>query len=298
MRIGVLDIGSNSVLLLIAEQTAEGWRVLTDQTTITRLAEGFSPSHHLQAEAVARTLRTIQSYLQVCSEARVCRCVAIATAVVREAHNPEAILQPLHALAPDLTVWVLSESEEAELSFLSVSSDPLFRSEGRLAVIDVGGGSVEVCTGMRTPEWSHSFAIGAVRMHEQFGDNLFALQAHLEPLLTLLASCPPAERAVAIGGTGVNLALLAGKHSQFDPAIVHGTCLTLETLREIRTLMLALPERDRRQLPGAEPERARILPIGAFLLEQVLTQLRHDRCFVSIRGARYGVLEQLDRFIG
>lgn len=298
MRIGVLDIGSNSVLLLIAEQTSEGWRVLTDQATITRLAEGFSPNHHLQPEPVERTLRTIRTYLKVCAEARVCRCVAIATAVVREAHNPEALLQPLHALAPNLTVRVLSETEEAELSFLSVSSDPLFRSEGRLAVIDVGGGSVEVCIGARTPEWSHSFAIGAVCMHEQFGDNLFALQAHLEPLMVPLLSSPPTERAVAIGGTGVNLALLAGKYSQFDPSIVHGTCLTLEMLRELRTLLLALPERERRQLPGIEPERARILPIGAFLLEHVLTRLHHDRCFVSIRGVRYGVLEQLDRFVG
>jgi hypothetical protein len=124
MRVGVLDIGSNSVLLLIGERTPSGWRVLTDQTRITRLGEGFGVAKRLQLEAVQRTLRAIDEYLAECRAWQAERIVAAATAVVREASNANAILQPLRErLPPHAEIRVLSEQEEATLSYLSVALD-------------------------------------------------------------------------------------------------------------------------------------------------------------------------------
>lgn len=122
MRTAILDIGSNSVLLLIAERTADGWRILSDQAVITRLGEGFEPDRTLKPKAVQRTLDAIEQYLLQCRLMDVEKLIAVATAVVRKATNPEALLQPLQAIG--CPVRVLSEREEAELSFLAVALDP------------------------------------------------------------------------------------------------------------------------------------------------------------------------------
>ena len=114
MRVGVLDIGSNSVLLLVGERAGAGWRILTDQTRITRLGEGFGEARQLQPEAIARTLQAVDEYLAHCRALQVERVVAAATAVVREASNPDAMVQPLRARLPDYAVLrVLSEADEA-----------------------------------------------------------------------------------------------------------------------------------------------------------------------------------------
>lgn len=122
MRVAVLDIGSNSVLLLIAQRTADRWQVLTDQATITRLGEGFEPDRLLKPQAVQRTLTAIEQYLRQCHTMEVERVVAVATGVVRRAVNREVLLQPLESMG--CSVRVLSEQEEAVLSFLAVAQDP------------------------------------------------------------------------------------------------------------------------------------------------------------------------------
>lgn len=298
MRVGVIDIGSNSVLLLIAEQAGSGWRVLTDQARITRLGEGFNESRVLQPQAVARTLDAVRAYLEVCEAMGATHRVAFGTAVVREARNPEALLEPLRTLAPDMRVWVLTEAEEAELSFLSVACDPKFRGSGALAVVDVGGGSVEVSIGRETLEWSRSFPVGALRLREQFGENPDAVRAHLKTALTPLSEAPPVQSVVSIGGTGVNLALLAGGYVVFEAELVHGAILTQTQLVSLTDRLFALSESQRRALPGIEPERAPLLPIGALILQGVLEKLQQTALRVSVRGVRYGVLERLEQFIG
>jgi exopolyphosphatase/guanosine-5'-triphosphate,3'-diphosphate pyrophosphatase len=128
MKAAILDIGSNSVLLLIGERTPEGWRVLTDQAAITRLGEGFEPDRTLKPRAVQRTLDAIEAYLALCQQMEVERIQAVATAVVRKATNPEILLQPLQLRG--CPVRILSEREEAEMSFLSVALDPAMGQYG------------------------------------------------------------------------------------------------------------------------------------------------------------------------
>lgn len=95
MRVGIIDIGSNSVLLLVGERVESGWRTLIDTARITRLGEGFSAEKRLQPQAIERTLQAIDEYLSVCRALRVERVIAVATAVVREARNQEAFVNAL-----------------------------------------------------------------------------------------------------------------------------------------------------------------------------------------------------------
>ena len=300
MRVGVLDIGSNSVLLLIGERTPSGWRVLTDQTRITRLGEGFDAAKQLQPEAVQRTLQAIDDYLAECRAWQAERIVAAATAVVREASNADALLLPLHErLPPHAEIRVLSEQEEATLSYLSVAlDDELGIGTERLAVIDIGGGSVEVALGqgVQLEAW-HSFPVGAGRIREQYMPSdpphpreVLAAARALDEAFAPLHKLPQPDRVVSIGGTGVNLAMLALGLTAFDPAQVHGVWFNDETPAALLERLLRLSDAERRALPGIEPDRAPLLHVGALILERALFALRREEVQISTRGLRYGIL--------
>ena len=300
MRVGVLDIGSNSVLLLIGERAPSGWRVLTDQTRITRLGEGFGVAKRLQLEAVQRTLRAIDEYLAECRAWQAERIVAAATAVVREASNANAILQPLRErLPPHAEIRVLSEQEEATLSYLSVAlDDTLGIGAERLAVIDIGGGSVEVAVGQGAQrEVWRSFLVGAGRVREQYMPSdpphpreVLAATRALDEAFALLRELPQPDRVVSIGGTGVNLAVLALGLTAFAPARVHGVWFGDETPAALLERLLRLSDAERRTLPGIEPDRAPLLHVGALILERALFALRREEVQISTRGLRYGIL--------
>jgi len=300
MRVGVLDIGSNSVLLLVGERAPSGWRVLTDQARITRLGEGFGAKRQLQPQAVQRTLQVVSEYLAQCRAMRVERVVAAATAVVREARNPDALLQPLREqLPPDAELRVLSGQEEAALSYLSVARDETLGIDAeRLAIIDIGGGSVEVALGQGAQlEVWHSFPVGAGRVRAAYMRSdppspreVLAAVCALDEAFAPLRQLPQPNRGASIGGTGVNLATLALGLTAFDPAAVHGVWFGDETLAALLERLLRLSDAERRTLPGIEPDRAPLLHIGALILERALFALRREEVQISTRGLRYGIL--------
>ena len=303
MRVGVLDIGSNSVLLLVGERTDAGWRVVTDQTRITRLGEGFGTARLLQPEAIERTLRAVDEYLAQCRALRVERVVAVATAVVREAVNPDAILQPLRERLPDDAVLrVLSEADEARLSYLSVALDEtLGVGAAQLAVLDIGGGSVEVALGQgaQVQAW-RSFPVGAGRVREAYMPSdppspreVLAATRALDEAFAPMRELPQPDRVVSIGGTGVNLATLALGLTAFDPAQVHGVWFGDETPAALLERLLRLSDAERRALPGIEPDRAPLLHVGALIVERALFALRREEVQISTRGLRYGILYEL-----
>jgi exopolyphosphatase/guanosine-5'-triphosphate,3'-diphosphate pyrophosphatase len=303
MRVGVLDIGSNSVLLLVGERTDASWRVVTDQTRITRLGEGFGAARLLQPEAIERTLRAVDEYLAQCRALRVERVVAVATAVVREAVNPDAILQPLRERLPDDAVLrVLSEADEARLSYLSVALDEtLGVGAAQLAVLDIGGGSVEVALGQgaQVQAW-RSFPVGAGRVREAYMPSdppspreVLAATRALDEAFAPMRELPQPDRVVSIGGTGVNLAMLALGLTAFDPAQVHGVWFGDETPAALLERLLRLSDAERRALPGIEPDRAPLLHVGALIVERALFALRREEVQISTRGLRYGILYEL-----
>jgi len=303
MRVGVLDIGSNSVLLLVGERAGAGWRIVTDQTRITRLGEGFGAARRLQPEAIERTLQAVDEYLAHCRALQVERIVAAATAVVREAVNPDAILQPLRERLPDYAVLrVLYEADEARLSYLSVALDEtLGVGAAQLAVLDIGGGSVEVALGRgaQVQAW-RSFPVGAGRVREAYMPSdppspreVLAATRALDEAFAPLRELPQPDRVVSIGGTGVNLATLALGLPAFDPAQAHGVWFGDETPAALLERLLRLSDAERRALPGIEPDRAPLLHVGALIVERALFALRREEVQISTGGLRYGILYEL-----
>lgn len=321
MRAGVIDIGSNSVLLLVGERRAAGWHTLLDTARITRLGEGFSQERVLQPHAIQRTLQAVEEYVGICRTLGVERVIAVATAVVREAGNQAAFIDALRACLPATAeTRVLTEYDEARYSFMSVARDPdLFiggnapivqnigasspsQSSGTplLAVIDIGGGSVEIALGRTEVEHWFSFPVGAGRLRETHMPSdppdpreVLATVRFLDETFAPLRALPQPDRVASIGGTGVNLAMLALGLTVFDPSRVHGVWFGDETPAALLERLLRLSDAERRALPGIEPDRAPLLHIGALILERALFALRREEVQISTRGLRYGILWSL-----
>lgn len=296
-RIAAIDIGTNSILLTIVQFEREAIHALTERSRITRLGEGLHTTGRLAEEPMRRSLDALREYLQECNEMGVQTVLAVGTEVLRTATNARLFLQACEQVG--LRVEVISGEREAHLSYLSVVKDPLFaKSCVQLTMLDIGGGSVEVSRGREGQLQSNrSYPIGAVRLTEAFlhsdpptAEQVRTLQAAVEEHLLHEPPLSAGESLVGVGGTFVNLASLQGGYAQLEPERVHGATLTLQQMESLANLLCALPQAERRELPGIEPDRAPVLHAGALVALSAMQCLKTDTLAVSMRGIRWGVL--------
>jgi len=290
----VLDIGSYSVLLLVAERGEGGWVRLYEECAITRLAEGLALSGELTTQAMERTLEACRRLLHTARSFEPEPLLAVGTMALREASNAPRFIEALSNVSVD--VRILSGEEEARYSYLAVARDPTFgrmARDGGLVVVDVGGGSTEIVRA----EAASSLAIGASTLAEGF------LGFGPCPQELVLAACEAADvlfREAAgdaggaictVGATGVNLACVA-RALPFDPDAVHGARLPTATVVELRHRLCSMSPEDRAQLPGLEAGRETVIHAGALILERALMALGAEEVGISSRGLRWGLLEE------
>lgn len=299
MRRAVIDVGSNSILLLVAKSGPDGWKTLIDFSAVTGLGTGISKSGTLSPRAVQSTLQAVQHFFEVAIAMGCDRIHAAGTMAVRTATNQHDFLEL--AAKQGTPIAVLSEASEAMLGFLAVSN---FRPiEDQLWTIDPGGNSTEIVGGYslkNPPEviFRESFPIGTLRLK----DGALS-QERTEPASLLAASTeidkvfqsnpPPAASgsAVVLGATGTNLVAIRDKVVPWNPELVDGSELTYEEVSRSASWLGGMSEAERALLPGIEKGRERTLPAGALILERALSLLGVEKCTVSVRGWRHALLE-------
>ena len=302
-RLGAVDVGTNSVLLLVAERGGDGVvRAVREEAEITRLGRGVDRTGLLSPEGMEATLEVLARYAALARGDGARALVVTATSAARDARNGAEFL----ARAAERTgaaVEILSGAEEARLTYLAVARD--FASEGGAAgllAIDVGGGSTEFVHGRGTEVlFRASLDIGSVRLTERCvhtdppsaGDQE-AVRRAVGEALTRLPSFPREVRVVGVAGTVTSLFALAHGIEPYDAARVHGGWISLEEVERVRARLCAVPLAVRRTFPGLQPKRADVLPAGALLFETALRHLGAAGARVSDRGVRWGVL--LDRW--
>lgn len=304
-RYATIDVGTNSVLLLVAERESGGsFRPVAERAEITRLGRGVDRTRRLSPEAMEETLRVVQSFAEEARRLGAREIAAIATSAARDAQNGAELLAAARARA-GLELEIISGEREAQLSYLSAFTD--FGGAGHpLVVIDIGGGSTELIQGgggERAQEvaFRKSFEVGSVRLTERLvqGDPLSRQdrQRIEECLMTTFEELPPplpGWQAVGVAGTVTTLYAVRHQIQPYDAARVHGQRLSLEEVREVAQLLCDTPLARRRALAGLQPKRADVIPAGALILKAVLERLGAAECLVSDRGLRWGLL--LHRF--
>ena len=287
MRRAVIDIGTNTVKLLVAEVRDGQVFPIVSKDQTTRLGESVAATRQLSAAAIARTVTAIDGYVADAHEHAVSSVSAFTTSAARDARNQQEFLAAVrHQCGID--VVVLSGQQEAELIFSGVASDPLW-STRRLVVLDIGGGSAEIIRGQgrKLNKWA-SLPLGAVRLTEQFRDRSFAeLATHLRTTLrTALADfADPDCQFIATGGATTTLGRVA-------TGTADHASLTFAEVSGMVTQLNALSLAERQKVPGLPAERADIIVAGGAVLLFAMEAIGAPALTVSIRTLRYGALLQ------
>ncbi|OPZ27424.1 MAG: Guanosine-5'-triphosphate,3'-diphosphate pyrophosphatase [Lentisphaerae bacterium ADurb.BinA184] len=303
-----LDIGTNSTLLLLAREQADGTLVEDRELfRITRLGRGLGATGRLSPEAVRATLDAVGEFMAAARAwpLRPLFGVAAATSAVRDAANRADFLGPCRDLL-GCEPRTLDGDEEAQTVFLGAASD---RPAGRPVVtIDIGGGSTEVVAGV--PEacrYRVSLDMGCVRFGERFRLYEVAESADTEAargaIRETLAGVPAGVRravggaggfeVVASGGTATTFAAVEQALETYDRGRVHGFVSPAAAVESLALRLLGMPSARRAQVPGLEAGRAAVLPAGLLILAEALRALGAERFTVTTRGLRFGLARRL-----
>ncbi len=301
MRVAAIDIGSNTIKLVIADRGDDGaFRRVFETASTTRLGEGIH-ARRLREAAIRRTLDGLHAFVTTCRGNGVEQVAAVGTSALRDAVNQQEFVERARAIGVE--VQPISGEEEARLSFLAVRRDPRWATEAGILVIDIGGGSTEVIWGgsAREPVRLLSLPLGGVRLTEDAlrSDPPSIMQMDeangiAREVLQVFRPDVPNLTAVGVGGTLTNVAAVRHGVVGHDPDALHGLRLTTDDIEEQVALYGGMTVAQRREVPGLDPARADIILGGAIILSHVLNAAGLDSVSVSCRGLRWGVL--YDRF--
>lgn len=276
---GVIDIGSNSVRLLL---WADGQTIYKKIDT-TRLGAGVEKTGRLSAEAIARTAHAVAAFKEEAERAGACKVLAFATAAVRSAVNGADFTAAVKGLC-GLAVDVLSGEEEAKLGLLGA----LGGKDG--GIIDVGGASTEVTVARGGKViYAVSADVGAVRLRDACGEDRGALETFITERIAVYGEVPQFD-AYAIGGTATSLAALALALEPYDPARTDGLVLSAADVLHWAEKLLSLSMEERLALKGMDPRRADVLGGGALLLYRVMQAVKAEQVTVSEKDNLEGYL--------
>jgi exopolyphosphatase / guanosine-5'-triphosphate,3'-diphosphate pyrophosphatase len=301
MRKAVLDVGSNSVLLLVEEKSGEAWTPIYEDTRVTSLGEGTKETRLLADAAIQRTLAGIKDLWSLAVQHGAEEIVAAATMAARIAKNTPDFLQL--AAKQGTPAFVLSGEDEADLGFQAVANDPTF-STSRISIVDVGGQSTELVTAERVNKnWNvlfrKSFPVGTLglrgsTLRDESPTIPSVLQAVQEVDDTFGICYLPNQcgEVVTLGATGTNLVSIRDKMTTWQPDRVHGAVLDYEEVSKAVGWMFRMTDAERAAIVGIEKGREKTLHIGAMILERALHAFRSADCKVSVRGWRHALLER------
>ena len=310
-RRAVIDIGTNSVKLLLALVDGGSVMPLREESEQTRLGAGFYESHVLQPEAIAHTARVVGRFANIAREEEATSVRVIATSAARDATNQSDLLSAIRS-ASGLTAEVISGEQEADWAFLGVRSSPAVTDES-LLIVDVGGGSTEFILGHGSSQaFRQSFPLGTVRLLEQTrpadppadadwqqcARRLHGfLAAKLQPVIQPLLEGARASEItlVGTGGTTSMLAAIELGLTRFDREKIEQTILSLQKVQAIRARLWSLSLRERQAIPGLPANRADVILFGAAIVEGIMDALGFRQLRVSTRGLRFGAVAAVDR---
>jgi exopolyphosphatase / guanosine-5'-triphosphate,3'-diphosphate pyrophosphatase len=297
-RVAVIDIGTNSTRLLIADVSPSGTvSQLVRRSTVTRLGDGVDASHSLSPAAIDRTRTALADYRSLINSHDCTANLAVLTSAVRDASNgPDFTARVRRDFSLDART--LSGDEEAQLTFLGAMHDRSPSPEPTV-VIDIGGGSTELIIGRDSTATFHvSLPAGVVRMSERHIHTDPPAPADLQSLAhdarsVFLAGLPPEQRApvtrgIAVAGTATSAASIDQELDPYDPSRVHGYPLMLATIELLLARLADMDESQRRSVVGLHPDRAPTIVAGMILLSEALLAFELDEVEVSEHDILFG----------
>lgn len=300
MRLGVLDVGSNTIHLQVVDGHLGGPPVPnSSHKSVIRLTEYLDEAGAITDLGIERITDAIQSNMKSAEHLDIDELLAFATSAIREATNSDAVISHVNK-ACGIDLQVLSGEEEARFTFLAARRW-LGWSSGDLLVLDIGGGSLEIARGAEEdPIFKTSMQLGAGRLTRQFlkGDpfttkSLKALEEYLEEKIEPLASSLSTFEKDNAAGTSKTFRTLAKLAQNYYPKL--GPHLTLNALEALVPKLQALDIDARKELQSVSAERAPQIVAGAMVAKQLMQTLELKEIRICPWALREGiVLHRLD----
>jgi exopolyphosphatase/guanosine-5'-triphosphate,3'-diphosphate pyrophosphatase len=307
MRVATIDVGTNTVLLLIADRRADGSLIAVEERArITRLGEGVDIARRFSPDALDRTQACLDEYARAVRNLGADRVAVVGTSAMRDAGGGEALLAHIEA-SFGVPVQVISGEEEARLTFRGALGGLPIPDGVDTAVFDIGGGSTEVVlgsldSGRTVLGYSASFDVGSVRLTERHvrtdppdAADRAAVRRTVDDAFASVPPLPSGEAPVGIAGTMTTLAAVSLGLSAYNGARVHGHALRRDELQRVVRELAAMPLQARRLVAGMEPKRADVIVAGGIIALSLLEHWNAREVLVSDRGVRWGLAEELAR---
>lgn len=291
----IIDIGTNSVRLLLAEKDEkEEWKILKKDLRSTRLGEGMTDKAYIGKGPQERTLKAIEEFAAAARLEGADEIFAYGTSIMRDAANGPAFSDEVTS-AVGIPVRILSGKEESYYSYIGAAGT----SGVVTSVVDIGGGSTEICMGFGTDiGMRHSFRLGCVRCSKQFDTttprgvaelkkHCFDLFRHTE----LMQSVKNVKRWIGVGGTVTSMAAMLQELEVYDSAKVQDFVIHQDDVNRMLKKLCAMSYDDKCHLTGLMPERADIIVAGVAILDALMEYFALPEIIVSDRDLSEGLLD-------
>ena len=293
-RVAVIDIGTNSTRLLVADVSGGQVSPVDRRSTVTRLGRGVDLSGRLSAEAIEDVCGAIGGYVGILQELGAETVDAIATSAVRDADNGSAFIAELRERFA-LSARVLDGEEEARATYFGATSESL-PTEPTL-VVDIGGGSTELVVGTgREISFHDSLQAGVVRHTERCFSGDPPSASEMEALATdvrglieaAVGAGVEAGQGIAVAGTPTSLAAVEMELEPYDPTRVHGHVLALPSIQRMLSSLASVPLAERVEIAGLHPDRAPTIVAGVVILIETMRAFGLEEIAVSEHDILYG----------
>ena len=300
MKKAIIDIGTNSVKLIIGERShGDAIKIILDVNVITKLGEGMRKDGRLSEAAMARTAQAVVKFADFARSQGAEEVVCVGTMALRTAKNAGDFIETVRA-AGGPEVRVLSGEEEAALSSRAVLNSIDGASRGEVLIFDTGGGSTEfVRAAGGEIERAFSVPVGAVTLtDENFKSSpsdprlVCSVIAALTRKFSEAGVRPGAAMMIGAGGNVTAIASAAAGLDRYDPNVIHGSALTREEIMRQTALYAKCTDEERREIKGLSPKRADIILGGACIILAAMEAAGAKEIVVSDRSLRHELLRR------
>lgn len=305
-RLATVDVGTNSLLLLVAERDESGKiTVRRDELHTPRLGEGLRQTGAISDAALARACEALRDCRRIAAEETVEKMFVTATSAVREASNQEGVLASMNDAA-GVAVEVITPNEEARLTYVSATAES--GHEDPSLVVDIGGGSTEITWGLGPRfDGGRSLKFGTVKLLEgplernptPTPAQLEATRREIDQYLTRVTPLNRLDHYYGTAGSFTHLAAIDLKLARYSSDAIHGHAFTAQSIGAWVDRLATLSPEAKLALPGVDPRRADLLLPGTLIIERLFKKFGNPSFTVIDRGIRYGKLfDQLRGFSG
>lgn len=293
MRIGAIDIGTNSMRLLIADYKDGNLLNREKFVNTTRIGEGVDKKGYISQEAIQRNIDGLIDFNRMCKDRKCEKVYCIGTSALRDSKNGDDFIQ-LAKNKADIDVEIISGKEESTLGFIGVAeglTDRL-KEEESILVLDIGGGSTEFILGnLKGIKFNKSENIGAVRMtekflkadpisEEEFKSMIRFIEEQINDTIEFLKN-KKIDKVVGIGGTITSISAINQELETYSMEKIHNSSVDIEEVEKILQNLKKMTLNDKKNLKGLQPKRADIITSGVKILQIIMKKIEIKNIIVS-----------------